>query len=185
MTDTAPSKLRSRLIRLRIVAMFFGSFGIAAYLRFSGWRPAGSKNFGELLQPPKDLGAIALHRADGRPYAWAPADERWQVVVVAPADCGAPCARLLDTLHRVWLSEGRQAARVQVLWFGELPAQAPAFSGLVPMAANPAFVAALPDASRPEALPVYFVDPGGFLVMRYAPGFDPSGMRKDLARLLK
>ena len=38
---------------------------------------------------------------------------------------------------------------------------------------------------RPESLPVYFVDPGGFLVMRYAPGFDPSGMRKDLARLLK
>jgi len=185
MTDATQSKLRSRLILLLIVAMFFSSFGIAAYLRFTGWRPAGSKNFGELLQPPKDLGAIALRRADGSTYAWAPDDERWQVVFVAPADCGAPCVRMLDTLDRVWQTQGRQAARVQVLWFGELPAEAPVFAGLVPMAANPDFVAALPEASRPDALPVYFVDPGGFLVMRYAPGFDPSGMRKDLARLLK
>jgi len=32
---TARDKLRSRLILLLIVAMFFSSFGIAAYLRFS------------------------------------------------------------------------------------------------------------------------------------------------------
>ncbi len=185
MTAAAPSKLRSRLILLLIVAMFFSSFGVAAYLRFSGWRPAGSKNFGELLQPPKDLSAQRLQRADGTDYAWAPQDERWQVVFVAPKDCGAPCTRMLDTLHRVWLSEGRHAARVHVLWFGELPAGAPTFSGLVPMAGNPEFIAALPDTARPDALPVYFVDPGGFLAMRYAPGFDPTGLRKDLARLLK
>ena len=35
------------------------------------------------------------------------------------------------------------------------------------------------------SLAVYLIDPNGFLVMRYAQGFDPSGLRKDLARLLK
>jgi hypothetical protein len=153
MTDAAPSKLRSRLILLLIVTMFFGSFGIAAFLRFTGWKPAGSKNFGELLQPPKDLSALPLLRADGKTYAWAPDEERWQIVVVAPENCGAPCVKMMDTLHRVWVA--------------------------------PEFVAALPDVSRPNALPVYFVDPGGFLAMRYRPGFDPNGLRKDLARLLK
>ena len=39
--------------------------------------------------------------------------------------------------------------------------------------------------AAPDALPVYLIDGRGFLVMRYAPGFDPSGLRKDLARLLK
>jgi hypothetical protein len=185
MTDAAPSRLRSRLILLLIVAMFFGSFGIAAFLRFSGWKPSGHKNFGELVQPAKDLSALPLLRADGSAYRWAPDAQRWQIVFVAPADCGAPCAKMMDTLHRVWVAQGRQAARVEVLWFGELPAGGPAFRTVVPMAANPEFVAALPDTARADALPVYFVDPGGFLAMRYRPGFDPNGLRKDLARLLK
>jgi hypothetical protein len=29
------------------------------------------------------------------------------------------------------------------------------------------------------------VDPHGYLVMRYAEGFDPNGLRRDLARLIK
>ena len=36
-----------------------------------------------------------------------------------------------------------------------------------------------------QALPVYLADPNGWLVLRYAPGFDPSGLRKDLSRVLK
>jgi hypothetical protein len=32
---------------------------------------------------------------------------------------------------------------------------------------------------------VYLVDPIGNLVLSYAPDADPSGMRKDLARLLR
>jgi hypothetical protein len=32
---------------------------------------------------------------------------------------------------------------------------------------------------------VYLIDPIGNLVLSYAPDADPSGMRKDLARLLR
>ena len=32
---------------------------------------------------------------------------------------------------------------------------------------------------------VWLVDPNGFVVLRYAPGFDPGDLRTDLARLLK
>jgi hypothetical protein len=39
--------------------------------------------------------------------------------------------------------------------------------------------------ARADALPVYLADPNGWLVLRYAPGFEPSGLRKDLGRLLK
>jgi len=31
----------------------------------------------------------------------------------------------------------------------------------------------------------WLVDPNGFVVLRYAPGFDPGDLRTDLARLLK
>ena len=45
--------------------------------------------------------------------------------------------------------------------------------------------AALPRLNDPAGIPVYVVDPNGFVVLRYAPGFDPSHLRQDMSRLLK
>ena len=53
------------------------------------------------------------------------------------------------------------------------------------MQASAELQARLPDLARPDALPVYLADPNGYLVLRYPPGFNPSGLRKDLGRVLK
>ena len=151
--DLDAQRRRNRMMLVGLFAIFFGTLAVAGILRFSGWRPQGMKNRGELLQPPADVRAIT--------------------------------PTLLDALHRVWLSEGRHADKVEVLWFGELPAGAPAFSGLVPMQPSAALQAKLPDLARADALPVYLADPNGYLVLRYAPGFNPSGLRKDLGRVVK
>lgn len=182
---TAPSQTRSRLQLLLVAALFLGSFGVAATLFFSGWKPGQTRNIGEMLEPYPDLRDIPLVQADGAAWDWNPTARNWHVVFTAPENCGEPCLRMLDALHRVWLSEGRHADRLKVLWFGELPAGGPEFSGLVPMQPNAALAARLPDAARPDALPAYLADPNGYLVLRYAPGFDPSGLRKDLGRVLK
>ena len=182
---TLQQKTRSRLTLLLIAVFFLGSFAVAATLFFGGWRPPHTRNVGEMLDPYPDLRTLSLQQADGQPWTWQPANRHWHVIVAPPADCGAPCTQLLDALHRVWLSEGRHADRLQVLWFGELPAGAPQFPGLVPMRANAGLQAKLPDQARADALPVYLADPNGYLVLRYAPGFNPSGLRKDLGRVLK
>jgi hypothetical protein len=165
--------------------MFLSSFGIAAFLRFTGWQPAHSKNFGELLQPPRDLTAQHLLRADGQPYPWHPETNTWRIVVVPNADCTQDCAKVLDTLHRVWESEGRQAERIDVLWFGALPTGTPTFRKLVQMQPNAAVTAALPELASRDAVPVYLIDPSGFLVMHYRPGVEPADLRKDLTKLIK
>jgi hypothetical protein len=185
MTSPAPSQTRSRLILLLIAAMFLSSFGLAAFLRFSGWQPSHSKNFGELLQPPRDLSGQHLLRADGQPYDWRPETNTWRITVVPAPDCAQACVALLDRLHRVWQSEGRQAERVDVLWFGALPPGAPTFRKLVPMQTSAAVAAALPEAASGETVPVYLIDPSGFLVMHYRAGFAPADLRKDLAKLVK
>ena len=46
---------RNRGMLIALFALFFGAMFVAGVLRFSGWRPAGMKNHGELLQPPGDL----------------------------------------------------------------------------------------------------------------------------------
>jgi hypothetical protein len=182
--STPPNQWRSRLTLLLIAVLFLGSFFVAALLRFTGWQPSGHRNYGELLQPPVNLATHALHRADGSAFAWQPEADRWNFLVVAPAGCTQACARTLDALHRMWVGQGRKADRVGVLWFGALP-EGERFRALVPMQADARLAAALPEAARADAVPVYLVDPSGYLVLHYHPGFDPAGVRKDLGKLVK
>lgn len=183
--DQPNSQLRSRLTLLLIAAIFLSSFFIAAFLRFSGWTPDQGKNYGELLQPPKDLSALTLVRADGQAYPWAPEKNLWRIVVVPDKNCTSTCATLLDALHRVWQNQGRRADRIDVLWFGDLPAEVPRFRRLIPMRPDSALSAALPEAASADALPVYLIDPSGFLALHYRAGFEPTGLRKDLGKLVK
>lgn len=186
MTDAArPPQWKSRLILLLIVTMFFSSFLIAWGLRFAGWTPTGSKNFGELLQPPMDMTTVNIRYADGTPYPWEPEKHWWRVIVVPSPDCTNACTAMTDTLFRVWETQGRQAERVDVLWFGELPKEARTFRKLFAMQSSPELIAALPKKATANAIPVYIIDNRGYVVMQYSPGFDPSHLRKDLSRLLK
>lgn len=186
MTDAArPSQWKSRLILILIVAMFFSSFFVAWGLRFAGWIPEGSKNFGELLQPPIDVSASRIYYADGRVYPWQPEKHQWRVVVFPTQDCTEVCTAMTDSLYRIWETQGRQAERVDVLWFGELPKDGQTFRKLFAMQPAPELLAALPQTATATALPVYIMDNRGNIVMHYRPGFDPSHLRKDLSRLLK
>jgi hypothetical protein len=180
-----PSQMKSRLILLLIVALFFSSFFIAWGLRFAGWTPQGHKNYGELLQPPKDFSQKRFIKADGTAYRWQEEKRVFQMIVVPPQDCQTTCVTMMDTLQRIWESQGRQADRLQVLWFGPLPAKPKQFNPFVAMRPDASLQAALLESASGNALPVYVMDYRGFLIMHYHAGFDPSGLRKDLAKLLK
>jgi hypothetical protein len=51
--------------------------------------------------------------------------------------------------------------------------------------ASPELLAALPRLQDPKGVPVYVIDPHGFVILRYPPGFDAGGLYKDVAKLLK
>jgi hypothetical protein len=74
---------------------------------------------------------------------------------------------------------------VHVLWIGALPQGAPRPATLRQLRAEGSLRDALPRADDPRGDVVYVLDPNGFVVLRYAPGFDPGGLRSDLSRLLK
>lgn len=183
--QTSQQRKRNRFLLMAIFAIFLGSFALAGVLRFSGWRPSGMKNHGELLQPPGDLRSVVPLLADGGEYRWNPIERTWRILVAPPADCGAPCAKLAGEIDLVWQLFGHDADHVHVLWIGERPVDArlPATTRLIRPA--PALRAALPRADDPRGVPVYVVDPNGFVILRYAPGFDPGDLRSDMARLLK
>lgn len=181
----ADPRRRNRFALIAIFAIFFGAFAIAGVLRFSGWRPAGMKNHGELLQPPGDLRTLTPTLADGSAYAWDPMRRMWRIVIAPPAGCTKVCVTLSQQIDTVWQLFGRNADHVEVLWLGEPPEGAKRGYELRVVRDDPALRAALPRLNDPAGVPVYVIDPNGFVVLRYAPGFDPSHLRQDMSRLLK
>lgn len=180
-----PHRTRARLVVVLLFALFLAPFLIAVYLYYTGWQPSNTRNLGTLLQPATDLRAVNLRNADGSTFVWDHTDHTFRVVVAPPANCGDRCTQLADKLRRIWIGVGRQADRVQVLWIGAPPPPMADFGGLRVMQADPALQAQLADPADPQAIPVYVADPTGYLILRYASGFDPSWLRKDLVQLLK
>ena len=140
------------------------------------------------MQPATDLRAVVPQLAGGGAYHWNAAPRTWRIVAVTH-DCettqAAACTQLLGQLDKVWQLTGKDADRVHVLWAGPLPAQGARPATLRSIVASDALLDGLPRARDPKGMPVYLLDPNGFVVLRYAPGFDPADLRTDLSRLLK
>lgn len=183
------SRRRNRLTLLAILVLFFGTMLVAGILRFADLHPAATRQKGELLEPYTDLRDARLRTLDGQAYAWAPIHRIWRIVVAAPAECDDACRRRARDVGVVWELLNKDAPRVDVLWWCGTAACAwpqglPAPSTMK-VIADDAARARLPRVDAAGGLPVYVVDPNGFVVLRYAPDADLAGLREDLTRLLK
>lgn len=192
MTDLTPAqraiRRRNRNMLVGLFVLFFGGMLVAGLLRFSGWRPEGTKNRGELLQPYGDLRGYTPRLTSGGAYGWKDEPRIWRIVAM-PRDCGtsraADCKRLLADFDKVWRLMGKDADRVHVLWAGDMPPGVAVPGELRPLRVDDGLRAGLARWDDPAGDAAWLVDPNGFVVLRYAPGFDPGDLRTDLARLLK
>lgn len=185
-TPLDPAKVRrGRLVLVLIFLLFFGSIFGAGILRFSGWQPQGTKVHGEMLQPAIDARAVVPRQADGSAYAWQPEERTWRIAVAPPADCASACVKLARDLDVVWQLFGNKADHVEILWIGSVPAGVPDTVSRRALKPSPELLAVLPRLADPAGIPVYVIDPNGFVILRYAPGTDPGFIRTDVSKLLK
>lgn len=176
---------KGRWILIVLFVVILGPVLVAGVLRFSGWKPQGTRNHGEMLKPVVDLRAVVPQLAEGGDYAWSPAERMWRIALAPPTNCGPPCASLLHDLDKTWQLFGHDADHVEILWIGEPVAGAPAYDEVRMLRADPALRERLLRVDDPAGVPVYVIDPNGFVVLRYAPGFDPLHLRADVSKLLK
>jgi hypothetical protein len=173
-----------------IALLFFGSMLLAGVMRFTDIHPAASRQKGELLDPYGDLRGYTPRLVDGGSYSWNPVERKWRVLVPAPAECGDDCRRVARDLGTVWQLLSKDADRVDVLWWCATTPCAWPEAGSAPgalrlIAPDAAARAKVPKVDAGAGVPVYVVDPNGFVILRYAPGSDLAGVRTDLSRLLK
>lgn len=163
---------------LLIAVLFLTPFIAAVVMRFSGWEPPRTRNHGELLAPPLPMHAVSASR-DGVAWVFENTDRHWSLLLQQPAACDARCRDAIAPLANVHVALGRHADKLHPFRIDDGDA-----SGWPRLSLEGELPAVLREP--PTALPqVWLVDPHGFLVMRYPEGFDPSGLRRDLGRLVK
>lgn len=163
-----------------------------------GWRPEGMTNHGMLVHPARPLAMPADLMAGDRTLD-AFLRGLWTLVYVGDGDCDAVCNENLYKMRQIRTAQNENMKRVQTLFLMQGEAMPEALAQLVEkeypqlavVALNPQQAAhiapffLIEDKAMQQAERVYIVDPLGNLMMYYEADADPSGMLKDLGKLLK
>lgn len=178
---------KKRLQLILLFSMFFVPMLVAAVLAFfTGWAP-GARSFGEGILPQRSVVDAPVELADGTRLEWRDPDWRWSVVALPSKVCGEHCLRQLDQVHRVRFSLNQKSSRVRLVYLGEPPTGADAQLVMpqwdVGLDIEQRFVEWMPRAD--DQLAIVLVKPDGTALTVYREGFDPAGLRKDLAKVTK
>lgn len=182
-SDPRPS--RAKLVY--IFLLFFLPTVASIVLMQLGWRPAGTVNHGELVQPVEEIARLPLSDADGKPVGDAPFRGHWSVLVSSDAECGDPCLQTLSQVGHVHVALNKDMDRLRVGLVLPPEVEAPDLpERVMVLRAPPAQLAAwAAGAGGDGKLGVHIVDYQGLRMMVYPTPLDASGMLKDIRRLLR
>jgi len=188
---------RNRRIFIGLVILFATPFVIAMYMYKSGWRPASTVNHGTLVQPARPAPELKMSIRAGGHFDQHGFENLWNLVVAVNGECNEACQKNLYAIRQIQIAQGKNESRIR-----RILVHTGNDAGLKQIAASyPKLVIVQADAKAFETLRswlaskdqpgeldgsrVYMVDPLGNYMMYYLPGYDPTGMRKDMVRLLK
>jgi cytochrome oxidase Cu insertion factor (SCO1/SenC/PrrC family) len=155
------------------------------------WRPHGSTNHGELIEPLRPLPDVTLADAAGVAQRHIFSGQ-WSLVYIGDGACNADCRTTLFFMRQTRLSLNNDMRRVQRVFLAPTNCCDQSFlAGEHPglrvfnasQAAAQPLLAQFPADGRARAL--YVVDPLGNLMMRYDARLPPTGLLEDLKRLLQ
>lgn len=180
-----------------VAAIFLVPLALAFFLYYGsgGWRPAGTTNRGELIQPVRPLPEVELLTPSGEAFAASNWRGKWTLLYVGDGRCDTRCREALTLMRQTRLALNQDMNRVQRVFLATANCCEQSYldaehAGLliarldVPQAAPLSELLAQTGVGGGAGM-IYVVDPLGNLMMRHAPGVPPKGLLEDLKKLLK
>lgn len=182
-----------------MIGMFFVPLVAAfvLYYGFSGWRPHGTTNQGNLITPARPLEVGVLLDPQDQPLEEDVLKGKWSLIYIGDGKCDARCREALTLMRQTRLALNDDQSRVQRMFLvtsdccdnDYLTAE---HDGLVTARAEEesdrAFLATFPsynDVPVATAGRIYIVDPLGNLMMSYAADAPQKALLEDMRKLLK
>ena len=171
-----------------MLAVFAAPVLVAAWLMASGWQPSG-KGHGQPIMPQRNLvdERLQVTLADGAAYAWRDSKPRMTLVALAGPDCAAHCLDVLTKMAAARITLGRNVDRLRLLYLGTPPADV-ADDGM-----RNYWLLGRDDAGKlaayrpltPDSVSALLVESNGTALAYYPAGFDATGLRQDLQKVVR
>ena len=187
MTD--PTALRaSRLKLLLIMLVFAAPIIVALVLTFAGWQPSGKAN-GQAVMPQRNFAAeqLPISLSNGDTWAWRAKEPQLTLVALAGPGCAKQCLDVLTKMAAARITLNRNAPRLRLLYVGRPPADAVAsgMTGYWKLGQDPMAVLAPFTPTTPDSVAALLVESDGTALSFYPVGFDATGLRKDLQKVIR
>jgi hypothetical protein len=185
-----PAALRKGRLKLLLVASIFAApFAVALVLTLAGWQP-GARGHGQAILPQRNFAAeqLPVRLADGKDWAWRDRQPRLTLLALPGPDCAARCYAALTAMAKARVMLGRNQARLRLLYVGAPPADAAEREGMAnywQLGQDVDGKLASWRAIAPDSVSALLVESNGTALASYPAGFDPSGLLRDLQKVIK
>jgi len=179
---------KGRIHLLLIALVFVAPMLVAGLLGWSGWQP-GTKGHGEPILPQRNFvdEQLQVQLDDGQPYAWRDEQPRLTLIALAGPDCAEHCLATLTSMAAARVTLNRNQSRLRLLYLGTPPVD-DAQDGMrnywqIGQDVDGKLAAFFP--TTPDSVSALLVESNGTALSLYRAGFDPSGLRRDLQKVVK
>ena len=167
---------------------------VAAYVAYYVAPPSGRTNYGTLIEPQRRTPVLPMTKLDGTAFDLRELRGRWVFVMVDSGDCDQRCEDKLLMMRQQRTITGKDRDQIERVWL--IPDQVPLSIMLMREFEGTHFIRtplqplrdflALPDAADARLQDhIWVVDPSGNLMLRWPKNAQPSGVKRDVAQLLK
>jgi len=167
---------------------------VAAYVAYYVAPPSGRTNYGTLIEPQRRTPVLPMTKLDGTAFDLRELRGRWVFVMVDSGECDPRCEDKLLMMRQQRTMTGKDRDQIERVWL--IPDQVPLSIVLMREFEGTHFIRtplqplrdflALPDAADARLQDhIWVVDPSGNLMLRWPKDAEPSGVKRDVAQLLK
>lgn len=181
------------LLLLMFLLPVVGSWYLFFYTDYA--RVGGGVEHGDLIEPPRQLENVQLFRVGEQSTERTTLHGKWSMLFFVDGTCEASCEENLYRIRQIRVATGKEVMRVQRVaiidekeervFRENVSRNYPGQLYVIKDNIGEEFSQQFQDLQSNDRSAIFLIDPRGFLMMRYSSETDPSGIIRDLSRLLK